>query len=603
MNHQLFTRWGRELDPENVLSEYPRPQFMRENYTNLNGYWDHCFTRSGRKPDAWEGRILVPFSPESVLSGVGRQLQPDERLWLRRRFEIGPEITDSCYLLHFGAVDQSCAVYVNGRKAAEHIGGYTPFSCDISSLVRKGENILTVCVVDKSDTSWHARGKQKLERGGMYYTATSGIWQSVWMERVPHLHIKEMDCRPLPDEQAAVFRVRTSAGADNDARPDTGMYSGSAEVKITVFEPGIYAENEFPASEAFKENALPVLQTVNAQAGSEIRVTISEPKMWSPESPWLYYVLAECGKDRVLSYFGMRTVTVEKDESTGIPCMMLNHEKVFMRGVLDQGYWSDGLMTAPSDDALIFDIAEMKKTGFNMARKHAKVEAERWYYHCDRMGLFVWQDMVNGGTSYNDWYVTWAATVLNSMRIPAQDNSRRLLSRQDEEGRLEFEHDCEETIRALKAHPCIVVWVLFNEGWGQFDTVRLTGRLKELDPTRLVDSASGWFDQKCGDFLSIHHYFGPFPWRKDRERAAVISEFGGYVLRVPDHFSSDRIYGYKTFESREELEEGVCKLIEKREKYREKGLCAWVYTQWSDIEDEENGIFTYDREVRKIDCI
>lgn len=253
----------------------------------------------------------------------------------------------------------------------------------------------------------------------------------------------------------------------------------------------------------------------------------------------------------------------------------------------------------PADDALKFDIEEMKKSGFNMARKHAKVECERWYYHCDRKGLFVWQDMVNGGTAYKDWYITYLASFLNALHIHPKDGNRRLLSREDPEGRDEFEKNMEETVSALKNHPCIAVWVLFNEGWGQFDTVRLTERLRRLDPSRLIDSASGWFDQKCGDFISIHHYFGPFPWRTDGKRAVVISEFGGYVLHDDEHSVADKVYGYRVYKSSGELHSGIKALIERRESYVEKGLCAWVYTQWSDIEDEENGIYTYDREVRK----
>ena len=619
VQNQLYTRWGRTLDPENILPEYPRPQFVRTDFQSLNGKWDYAFTKAGDHPESWHGKILVPFSPESALSGVGKQLMPDEWLWLERSFRVS---ANRRVLLHFGAVDQSCAVYINGKTAARHTGGYTPFSADVTSFLKEGENRLTVCIRDKSDTSFHARGKQKLNRGGMYYTATSGIWQSVWLEEVPAEYLERIDS--------------DFCDADGTVRITPRGTGTGGSVRIRIFEPGIYRDKEFPAErvfEAFSEKTLTassertfeassentpkasdggaaetsagsetlpgVICDIIAKNGEEICIPLPEIKKWSPDEPWLYYFLAEYGEDKVLSYFGARSFSVEND-GEGIPRLMMNGKPVFMKGVLDQGYWPDGLLTPPSDEALLFDISEMKKTGFNMARKHAKVETERWYCHCDRMGLFVWQDIVNGGEPYADWYVTYLATFLNAIRCHPKDSGRKLLSRESAAGRRQFEKDMEETVLALKNHPCIAVWVLFNEGWGQFDTVRLTTKLKQLDPSRPVDSASGWFDQKCGDFISMHHYFGPMPWKTDGKRAVVLSEFGGYALHIDGHSAVDKVYGYRIFKTEEDLESAVRELIRERENLEKDGLCAYVYTQWSDIEEEVNGVFTYDREVRKI---
>ncbi len=644
---QLYTPWTRNVDQENVLPEYPRPQLKRKDWVNLNGFWDYAFTSVGVTPFECkgipagaaaiahcpfrsDGKILVPFSPESLLSGVQRQLQPDEILWYHRTFRASSRKT----LLHFGAADQFAAVYVNGHKAGTHLGGYLPFTVDITPYLQDGENDLLVGIRDVSDTSYHARGKQKLQRGGMYYTATSGLWQTVWMETVPEQYIEEIlvetlraadtdTGNPVPErnDQCAPLRTTVTVRASVPGVP----------VKLRIFRPGIYTENEFSytqedVSTAKNGSTLSAAQSVERGNSSyssepslltELTVTSGTPvplvlpkadtKLWSPEEPWLYYYTAEIvnsantgiDSDLVTGYFALRTICVKPDE-TGIARIYLNGKPYFQRGVLDQSYWPDGLYTPPCDEAFVFDITEMKKTGFNMIRKHAKVEADRWYYHCDRLGLLVWQDMVNGGVPYKDWFVTYLATFTSWVGLHFNDSHRGMLSRENETGREEFERDMLNTVNALRTHPSIICWVVFNEGWGQFDTVRLTEVLRKADGTRLIDSASGWYDQGCGDFKSTHFYFLTYRLKPEKMRAAVLSEVGGYALHLPDHAMLEKVYGYRQDETKEALAERFAALIRWMNGLREKGLCGYVYTQVSDIEEEVNGIYTYDRAVRKI---
>lgn len=568
---QLYTRWGKELkkrtDKEGaagqVLPEYPRPLLEREGYVCLNGYWEYRITRkkNGRPPEIYDGRILVPFSPESALSGVKRQLKPGEELWYRRTLITGKE-DGKRTLLHFGAVDQMCIVYVNGRRVRSHSGGYLPFTADITRYIEAGENELCVRVRDVSDRSCHAKGKQRLLRGGMFYTAQSGIWQTVWMETVPRHYIESLKCTPLYDESA----VEVTALSHTDMEAEI-LFEG---------------------------------ETYKTRTNRSIRIPVKERKSWTPETPYLYRYEVKAGEDRVKSYFAMRLATIEKDQK-GIPRICLNHKPYFQNGVLDQGYWPDGLYTAPSDEAMIFDIMEMKKQGFVMLRKHCKTEPQRWYYHCDRLGMLVWQDMINGGSAYHHWFVTYAATAFGLLHIRISDKFRWLLSRKNEKGRLEFEKEMRGTVKALYNHPSVIVWTLFNEGWGQFDTVRLTRELRRIDRGRLIDAASGWFDQGCGDLKSEHNYFFRLKVKPEEKRAAVLSEFGGFSMRVKGHSSSMQMYGYRIFADKKKLNHAYRKLWEEVESLKEQGLCAAVYTQVSDIEEEVNGIFTYDREVRKIE--
>lgn len=570
---QLYTRWGRELDSEHILEEYPRPLLVREGYMNLNGRWEYAFTKTFRRPEIFEGTILVPFSPESVLSGVERQLKPDEYLWYRRSFSVSPEVLRESAqrrLLHFGAVDQACIVYVNGQEAVRHTGGYLPFEADITELLIEGENELTVVVKDLSDTSYHARGKQKLKRGGMFYTAQSGIWQTVWMEDVPKDYIKEIIAEP-----------------DFDA----------GRVKITV-----KSEKSCPMEIRIRDEQLLKTQfCVEGTANKPIEIILPEVRPWTCEDPYLYYFTVKMGNDTAESYFAMRTFTVEKDED-GIPRICLNHQVQFQKGVLDQGYWPDGLYTAPSDEAFIFDIQSMKDMGFNMIRKHIKIEPQRWYYHCDRLGMVVWQDMVNGGSTYKPWFVTYGATVLSWRNVKIKDGLTRLLSRQEKAGRLEFIREMKETVRILKGHPSIAAWVIFNEGWGQFQAAEMTEIMRNEDPSRLIDQASGWFDQGGGDFQSIHNYFFKLRIKPEEDRATVLSEYGGYSMREEGHSACLTQYGYGIFKDKRLLNKAYVKLEKEVEELIPEGLCASVYTQLSDVEEEVNGIFTYDREVCKIRC-
>ena len=596
---QLYTRWGKNLDRDHVLEEYPRPLLMREDYQILNGWWDYAFTIDYKQPQQYEGRILVPFSPETALSGVGRQLKPDEYLWYRRNFDLpgwDREKGQNRILLHFGAVDQSCEVRINGHKVKRHTGGYLPFEVDISRYAQESANELIVAVKDLSDTSYHSKGKQKLNAGGMFYTAQSGIWQTVWLEKVPETYIKEI--KTVPDIEKKIIRIKASSSYSTDKK-NVDKLSRNLPIEIKIRKPGLYPDPVVKPSQISTEDMLET--AVQAVSDKWIEIPIESISLWNCETPYLYYFEVKLGDDRAISYFAMRKFSLETKVHEEFPRICLNGEVQFQNGVLDQGYWPESLYTPPSDAAMIFDIQEMKKTGFNMVRKHLKIEPQRWYYHCDRLGIVVWQDMVNGGSYYKHWFVTYGATLLSWLRIPMRDVYPRLLSREAKAGRLEFIREMKETIRLLGNHPSIAAWVIFNEGWGQFQTEDMTRIVRRLDPNRLIDQASGWFDQGGGDFSSLHNYFFKLFIRPERERASVLSEFGGYSYREPGHCAKEKLYGYGICKNKKDLEKrflerwsGVRNLIP-------PGLCASIYTQWTDVEEEVNGVFTYDREVRKIE--
>lgn len=596
---QLYTRWGKNLDRDHVLEEYPRPLLMREDYQILNGWWDYAFTIDYKQPQQYEGRILVPFSPETALSGVGRQLKPDEYLWYRRNFDIpgwDREKGQNRILLHFGAVDQSCEVRINGHKVKRHTGGYLPFEVDISRYAQESANELIVAVKDLSDTSYHSKGKQKLNAGGMFYTAQSGIWQTVWLEKVPETYIKEI--KTVPDIEKKIIRIKVSSSYSTDKK-NVDKLSRNLPIEIKIRKPGLYPDPVVKPSQISTEDMLET--AVQAVSDKWIEIPIESISLWNCETPYLYYFEVKLGDDRAISYFAMRKFSLETKVHEEFPRICLNGEVQFQNGVLDQGYWPESLYTPPSDAAMIFDIQEMKKTGFNMVRKHLKIEPQRWYYHCDRLGIVVWQDMVNGGSYYKHWFVTYGATLLSWLRIPMRDVYPRLLSREAKAGRLEFIREMKETIRLLGNHPSIAAWVIFNEGWGQFQTEDMTRIVRRLDPNRLIDQASGWFDQGGGDFSSLHNYFFKLFIRPERERASVLSEFGGYSYREPGHCAKEKLYGYGICKNKKDLEKrflerwsGVRNLIP-------QGLSASIYTQWTDVEEEVNGVFTYDREVRKIE--
>ena len=564
-NRVLFTEWGKNIDPENVLSEYPRPQLVRQSWRCLNGYWDYAVTKTAEKPERYDGKILVPFSPEAPLSGVSRRILPDEFLHYRLCFTYdGAPAAHT--ILHFGAVDERCRVYLNGVFIGGHRGGYLPFSFDISSVLKSGENVLYLCVRDFSDSSFHANGKQTLKRGGIWYTAQSGIWQTVWLEEVPENCIEGIKITPVLKTGEVIFEIAAKApeNADiiirehgNSVAEGCADKSGKAVLKIGAFCP---------------------------------------VRPWKPDDPFLYDVEITLGGDRVKSYFAMREFSVLPDEH-GVMRLMLNGKPLFHSGVLDQGYWPDGLYTAPSDEAMIEDILSMKRLGFNMLRKHIKIEPLRWYYHCDRLGMLVWQDMVSGGVMKHFMLKSALSTIgITKLR----DSNYRFFGRLDEEGRKEFIEDMEGTVRHLYNCPCIALWCIFNEGWGQFDSRKAFERLCAIDKTRTVDIASGWHDQGDGELLSLHVYFRPFRMKRDR-RAVVLSEFGGYNCHIAGHCFNDADYGYRRFATAEKLTEAFCRLY-RREiiPAKAQGLCAAVYTQLSDVEDEQNGILTYDRAVCKL---
>ena len=588
---QLYTRWGKNIDPEHVLSEYPRPLLVRDSYINLNGYWEYAFTDAFQKPEKYDGKILVPFSPEAPLSQVNRQLLPDEVLWYSRVVQL-PEgcldVSSQRLLLHFGAVDQICSVYIDGKFVTYHKGGYLPFTVDITDFVSETLTVsILISVRDFSDTSYHARGKQQLERGGMFYTAQSGIWQTVWMEIVPNEYIKDIRTTPDYDNGQVRIRVRTAF---------TQSQKSFHTITCQIYQPVFL--NEEGLTDALLNNEI---TSAVIHPGREATIAIPEDaqRSWTPEEPWLYPYSLEYGEDRILGYFALRKCDVQMAED-GYPRFFLNNRPYFQSGVLDQGYWPDGLYTAPSDDALIYDIQAMKNLGFNMLRKHGKVESDRWYFHCDRMGMLVWQDMPNGGSDYQHWFVTYLATLLNWTRIPVKDIHAHLLSRTDEDGRQEYICELRDMIKNLYNHPSLVTWVPFNEGWGQFSTKKVTDFIHKLDSSRLVDSASGWFDQNCGDVNSLHYYFLGLPIPKS-DRVLALSEFGGYSLRIPKHSACKNVYGYKKFKTSRALTDGFSRLMKDTiVPSVKKGYSATIYTQLSDIEEETNGLITYDRKKVKM---
>lgn len=596
---QLYTRWGKNLDRDHVLEEYPRPLLMREDYQILNGWWDYAFTIDYKQPQQYEGRILVPFSPETALSGVGRQLKPDEYLWYRRNFNLPGwerEKGKNRILLHFGAVDQSCEIRINGHKVKRHTGGYLPFEVDISRYAQESANELIVAVKDLSDTSYHSKGKQKLNAGGMFYTAQSGIWQTVWLEKVPETYIKEI--KTVPDIEKKIIRIKVSSSYSTDKK-NVDKLSRNLPIEIKIRKPGLYPDPVVKPSQISTEDMLET--AVQAVSDKWIEIPIESISLWNCETPYLYYFEVKLGDDRAISYFAMRKFSLETKVHEEFPRICLNGEVQFQNGVLDQGYWPESLYTPPSDAAMIFDIQEMKKTGFNMVRKHLKIEPQRWYYHCDRLGIVVWQDMVNGGSYYKHWFVTYGATLLSWLRIPMRDVYPRLLSREAKAGRLEFIREMKETIRLLGNHPSIAAWVIFNEGWGQFQTEDMTRIVRRLDPNRLIDQASGWFDQGGGDFSSLHNYFFKLFIRPERERASVLSEFGGYSYRESGHCAKEKLYGYGICKNKKDLKKRFLERWQGVRNLIPQGLSASIYTQWTDVEEEVNGVFTYDREVRKIE--
>ncbi len=565
---QLFTRWGEGLNPDRVLQEYPRPQMRRDSYLNLNGYWDYAISKDERHAGV-DGVILVPFSPESALSGVQRSVEPDDFLIYRREVALPEGFLRDRLILHFGAVDQEAKVYVNDVLVARHLGGFTPFQVEIADHVKDRRFTLKVVASDITDTSYRQTGKQRLQRGGIFYTPQSGIWQTVWLESVPKHHVADLLIVPDYDASKVRFTITPS---------DNGMVS-SGSIRV-LYQGNQIIEQPF-STDTFE-------------------VTIGAFQAWSPEAPNLYDFTIAYGSDAVSGYFGMRKFE-RKADSRGIMRFYLNDKPYFLSGVLDQGYYPDGLLTTPSDEASIFDIRTMKEYGFNFLRKHIKIEPLRWYYHCDRLGMIVWQDMINGSESKD----VKIHHFLSMVRINLNDRCHLFFGRRNKPGRDQYLVELDEMLNHLKNVTCISTWVPFNEAWGQFHALEVERRVRGFDSSRLVDHASGWSDQGGGDYFSRHFYFKrfDFPERKAKKRILALTEFGGYSLMIDEHsFNPSQIFGYKNFDAVQSLNQTVMALYEDQVMpLLPKGLNVLVYTQLSDVEDEVNGFVSYDREVMKID--
>lgn len=559
--NELKTPWSDKIN----TSEYPRPQMERKSWQSLDGEWDCKFIKGDLNyalsdSESYDLKIRVPFSPESLLSDVKRMTMPDEALIYRTYFDR--KETDKIAILHFGAVDYECKVYLNGVEIGGHIGGYTAFEIDITPYLKE-KNELIVCAVDPTDTKPISRGKQRMKYGGIWYSPTSGIWQSVWIEYLPKHHITSLRITPDFDNSHVKIVIKT-----NDAE------SCGEVIKIIASSGEKYISSD-----------------------GEFDIEIKDAIAWTPENPYLYHFNAVYGEDEVKSYFAMRKFSVGRDKN-GKLRFMLNNEPYFMTGLLDQGYWSDGMYTAPSDEAIVYDIELAKKCGFNTLRKHIKIEPMRWYYHCDRLGMIVWQDFVNGGGKYKNA----AILILPNIGIRIKDNKYGFYARKDEEGRRLYYKEMQEVVGQLYNCPSVALWTPFNEGWGQFDSLKTCEYLRTLDDTRLIDHASGWSDQG-GEMRSIHKYFVPFKMPKREDRPVILTEYGGYSMSLEKHVTSDKVFGYAKFTDKEELNNALKKLWRTEIiPAKEQGLSAAIYTQLSDVQDETNGLVTFDRQVVKVDC-
>jgi len=551
----IMTKWASEVSPENSHPEYPRPQMVREQWQNLNGLWEYAITvKDSPAPQMYNGKILVPFAIESALSGVGKTVDHKNRLWYRRTFTLPRRWAGKRTLLNFGAVDWDATVWVNGKQVGNHKGGYDPFTFDITAaLKKKGLQEIIVSVWDPTDKGTQPRGKQVDEPGAIWYTSVTGIWQTVWLEPVEETCIKSMTITTDINSE----KVHVTVDAEN---ADGCTFEAKAKL------PGFG-------------------RTLSGTGTKEITINVPNAKLWSPDSPNLYDLTVTVKKDgkvldRVESYFGMRKIDLAKDQS-GINRLFLNNEPLFHYGPLDQGWWPDGLYTAPTDEALRYDIEVTKKLGCNMLRKHVKVAPARLYYWCDKLGLMVWQDMPNG-----DRHIGQKDPDI--VKTP--------------ESAKQFEIEWKNIIDACRNHPSIVMWVPFNEGWGQHDTERIAKMTKDYDPTRLVNSVSGWTDRGVGDVHDIHIYTGPGMPPVEENRAAVLGEFGGLGLPITGHtWQAEANWGYQTYKNPEDLTDAYVQLIRKLNPLIGNGLAAAVYTQTTDVEVEVNGFMTYDRAVLKMD--
>ena len=543
----LYTPQGEQISSA-PLQSYPRPQMRRESYVNLNGWWAFTVSSQAQLPVCYDREILVPYCPESLLSGIHTHFPEGSSLFYRRLLPIKKPENGNRILLHFGAVDQYAEIYVNQKLVCTHWDGYQAFSCDITDFLQE-ENQLTVRATDDLRSCRMPYGKQTLRRGGMWYTPVSGIWQTVWLEEEPQSYIAELDIQT--DDAQAVVTV-------TPALDGTVLFEG---------------------------------QTVALQGGKAV-LKPRNPQYWSPENPHLYTFTVKAGADQVESYFALRTLSVKT--VNGVHRLCLNGKPYFFHGLLDQGYYSDGLFTPASEQNFENDILQMKALGFNTLRKHIKVEPEQFYYLCDKLGMVVFQDMVNNGR-----YSFLRDTALPTIGL--QKRSDRKLHK-DPQGRKAFLQGMENTVQQLKNHPCVCYWTIFNEGWGQFDSDNVCAHLRTLDSSRFIDATSGWFRGENTDVESLHIYFGSWKKLKSKNRPLVLSEFGGYCYAVEQHiFNPQKSYGYKSCKTSEDFCRDLEKLYtEKVIPAAQKGLCAAIYTQVSDVEDEINGLLTYDRKVCKV---
>ena len=560
---KIKTPWGEQLNPKNVLPEYPRPIMERHEWKNLNGSWNYAITKKGEAaPGNYQGEILVPFAVESSLSGVGKRINEHQELWYQRTFDVPSSWKGKQILLHFGAVDWKADVWVNDVKVGEHTGGFTPFYFDITSALNKGNNQLVVKVWDPADRGEQPRGKQVERPEGIWYTPVTGIWQTVWLEPVAAQHIAHLKTTPDIDKKTVKVEVAT-----NVCSPD--------KVEVKVFD----GKNLVAKGAAL--NGVPVELTMP-----------EDVKLWSPESPSLYdmeVTLYKDGKaiDQVKSYTALRKFSTHKDKN-GITRLQLNNKDYFQFGPLDQGWWPDGLYTAPTDEALVYDLKKIKDFGYNMVRKHVKVEPARWYTYCDQLGLIVWQDMPNGGRGPAEWQMHKYYDGADAIRSAKSEANYR--------------KEWKEIIDYLYSYPSIGVWVPFNEAWGQFKTPEIAAWTKEYDPSRLVNPASGGNHYTCGDILDLHNYPGPNLYLYDPTRATVLGEYGGIGMALKGHlWLADKNWGYVKFNTPEEVTNEYIKYADHLLELIEKGFSAAVYTQITDVEEEVNGLVTYDRKVIKVD--
>lgn len=559
---RILTTWGENLDVNNVLPEYPRPIMERSQWLNLNGFWNYKILEKGsHKPKNFDGEILVPFAIESALSGVGKPLGEKNELWYERKFTIPSSWKGKDILLHFGAVDWEATVYVNDILIGSHTGGYTPFSFNITKVLQKGENRLTIKVFDGTNTSYQPCGKQTNTPKGIWYTAVSGIWQTVWLEPVPENHIENL--KILPNIDTKTLSVKAN------------INNTDGLISVKLFDEGRLV------SEA---------KAVNGQA---VELALEEMKLWNPNTPFLYDLeisLIENGKliDQVKSYAAMRKISTKKDKN-GIKRIQLNNEDLFLMGTLDQGWWPDGLYTAPTDEALLYDIQKTKDLGFNMIRKHVKVEPQRWYAHCDRLGMLVWQDMPSGDIKGSDWNASNVFTEIDK-KIRTDESAAQ------------YRKEWKEIIDFLYSHPSIVMWIPFNESWGQFETVAISKWTKKYDPSRLLNPASGGNHFRVGDVTDLHHYPDPKLYLYDNERVYVLGEYGGIGLSINGHlWNNDKNWGYIDLADTKEVTTKYVDYANQLFELITKGFSSAVYTQTTDVEIEVNGLMTYDRKLLKVD--